>query len=90
MRLSLSFKTPWTRDALRSSGELVHGLERIRYSYRELRDGEPDTDCEVGLRQAERALKAAEEPSLSLDGPGSVNRTKRSHLAWSRPTSCTT
>jgi hypothetical protein len=54
----------WIRDLLRKNGELVHGLERIRHSHRELRGGEPDTDCEVALRQVEQALRVAEELSL--------------------------
>jgi hypothetical protein len=68
----------WIRDLLRSNGELVPVLEHLRRSYRELRDGEPVTDCEVALQRVEQALKAAEESSL-LDWPGSVNRTKLNH-----------
>jgi hypothetical protein len=54
----------WIRDLVRSNGELVPVLEHLRHSYRELRDGEPVTDCEVALRQPEQALKAAEGASL--------------------------
>jgi hypothetical protein len=54
----------WIRDLIRSYSKLIPALDRLRRSYRELRDGEPVTDCEVALRQVEQALKVAEEFSL--------------------------
>jgi hypothetical protein len=54
----------WIRDLVRSYGKLIPALDRLRRSYRELRDSEPVTDCEEALRQVEQALKVAEEFSL--------------------------
>jgi hypothetical protein len=54
----------WIRDLVRSNSELVPALERLRRSYRELRDGKTLTDCEKALWQVEEALKVAETSSL--------------------------
>jgi hypothetical protein len=54
----------WIRDFVKSHGELVPALERLRRSYRELRDGKPVTCCEEALWQVEEAFTVAQTSSL--------------------------